>query len=188
MNWFTKYKDKLGVRYPAFEKLFTIAKERDLKIIIETGTARGKSKFYYRRPKINWKDGMSTLLFAEYVKMVNGTFWSCDIDHRNIFNAYQFTQSLSYKVNFVVADSLIFLRDLSTTIDILYLDSLDGNIPGANEHQLKEAEIAESKLNKQGIILLDDKGTKTELSIPFLTNKGWNIIFENDQQVLLSRK
>ena len=188
MNWFTKYKDKLGVRYAAFEKLFSIAEERDLKIIIETGTSRGKSKFYYRKPKVNWKDGMSTLLFAEYADMVDGTFWSCDIDNQNIFNAYHFTQRFAYKVNFAVADSLIFLRDLSTTIDILYLDSLDGNISGANEHQLKEAEIAESKLSERGIILLDDKGTKTELSIPYLNERGWDIIFENDQQVLLSRK
>ena len=50
MNWFIKYKDKLGVRYAAFEKLFNIAEERNLKTIIETGTARGKSKFYYRKP------------------------------------------------------------------------------------------------------------------------------------------
>ena len=188
MEWFTKYKDKLGVRYPTFEKLFKIAEERKLKTIIETGTARGKSKFYYHKPKINWKDGMSTLLFAEYVTMVGGTFWSCDIDNQNIFNAHKFTQNLSYKVNFAVADSLIFLRDLSTTIDILYLDSLDGNISGANEHQLKEAQIAESKLNEHGIILLDDKGTKTELSIPFLIQKDWDVIFESNQQVLLSKK
>ena len=188
MNWLTKYKDKLGIRYATFEKLFIIAKKRNLKIIVETGTARGKSKFYYRRPKINWKDGMSTLLFAEYADMVDGNFWSCDIDNKNIFNAYQFTQNLSYKVNFAIADSLVFLRDISTAIDILYLDSLDGNIPGANEHQLKEAQIVESKLNEQGLILLDDKGTKTELSIPFFNGKGWNVIFESNQQVLLSKK
>ena len=66
--------------------------------------------------------------------------------------------------------------------------TVDGNISGANEHQLKEAEIAESKLSERGIILLDDKGAKTELSIPYLNERGWDIIFENDQQVLLSRK
>ena len=188
MDWFTKYEDKLGVRYPTFKKLFKIAEERNLKTIIETGTARGKSKFYYHKPKINWKDGMITLLFSEYADMVNGTFWSCDIDNQNIFNAYKFTQNLSYKVNFAVADSLIFLRDISTKIDILYLDSLDGDVPGANEHQLKEAQVSESKLNENGIILLDDKGAKTELSLPFFIKKGWDIVFENDQQVLLSRK
>lgn len=187
MNWFEKYKDHLGVRYPTFEKLFLIAEERNLKIIVETGTARGKAKFYYRKPRINWKDGMSTLLFAEYASKVSGTFWSCDIDNQNIFNAYNFTNDFSYKVNFALADSLIFLRDLSTSIDILYLDSLDGNIAGANQHQLKEAEISESKLSKQGLILLDDKGAKTELSLPYLIAKGWGIIYESDQQVLLSK-
>ena len=67
--------------------------------------------------------------FAEYADMVDGTFESW-ILITNIFNAYHFTQRFTYKVNFAVADSLIFLRDLSTTIDILYLDSLDGNISG----------------------------------------------------------
>ena len=33
MNWLTKYKDKLGIRYATFEKLFIIAKKRNLKII-----------------------------------------------------------------------------------------------------------------------------------------------------------
>ena len=188
MNWFTKYKDLLGIRYQTFQKLFKIAEERELKTVIETGTARGKTKFYYREPKINWKDGMSTLLFAEYVEKVNGTFWSCDIDNQNIFNAHKFTEKQSYKVNFALADSLVFLRDLSTTIDILYLDSLDGQTLGANKHQLEEAKISESKLNKKGIILLDDKGKKTELSFPFLTSKGWEVVFESDQQILLSRK
>ena len=187
MEWINKYKDHLGIRYEAFEKLFNIAKDRNLKTIVETGTARGKYKFYYRKPKINWKDGMSTILFAEYAYMVNGKFWSCDINSQNIFNASKFTEEMSYNVNFAIADSLIFLRDLSITIDVLYLDSLDGDSPGANEHQLKEAEITVGKMSENAIILLDDKGSKTELSLPYFSSKGWDIIFENDQQILLSK-
>ena len=187
MNWLDKYKSTLGIRYSSFEKLFQYADERNLKFIVETGTARGKNKFYYSKPRINWKDGMSTILFAEYSSLVNGTFWSCDIDNQNIFNAYRFTEKFSKKVNFAVADSLDFLRDLNANIDILYLDSLDGNIPGANDHQLKEAELAIKNLNNDGLVILDDKGGKTDLSIPFFLKNGWKIIFENDQQVLLSQ-
>ena len=72
-------------------------------------------------------------------------------------------------------------------IDILYLDSLDGDMPGANKHQLKEAELAMKNLNPSGLILLDDKGSKTNLSIPFLIDNGWDIIKETDQQVLFSK-
>ena len=187
MNWLDKYKNTLGIRYSSFEKLFQIADERNLKFIVETGTARGKKKFYYSKPRINWKDGMSTILFAEYTSSINGTFWSCDIDNQNIFNAYHFTKKFSKQVNFALANSLDFLRVLNANIDILYLDSLDGHIPGANDHQLKEAEIAIKNLNSDGLVILDDKGGKTDLSIPFFLKNGWKIIFENDQQVLLSK-
>ena len=187
MNWLDKYKENLGIRFSTFKKLFEIAEKGELKYIVETGTARGKEKIYYMKPRINWKDGMSTILFAEYSNLVQGTFWSCDIDNKNVFNAYKFTENFQYKVNFAVADSLIFLRDLSTKIDILYLDSLDGNISGSSEHQLKEAKLSINKLNENGLILLDDKGGKTNLSIPYLNDNGWKIIFENEQQVLLSK-
>ena len=187
MNWLSKYKNALGIRYSSFEKLFQLADERNLSFIVETGTARGKNKFYYSKPRINWKDGMSTMLFAEYSNLVNGTFWSCDINNQNIFNAFRFTEKFSKKVNFAIADSLIFLRDINSSIDILYLDSLDGNIEGASDHQLKEAKLAIKNLNNDGLVILDDKGGKTKLSIPFFLENEWKIIFENDQQVLLSK-
>ena len=187
MSFIDKYKEQLGVRFSTFKKLFQIARDRNLKNIVETGTARGKNKFYYIKPRINWKDGMSTLLLAEYSKEVDGIFWSCDIDEKNILNAYNFAKELNYKINFAISDSIIFLRDLSLTIDILYLDSLDGDIPGANEHQLKEAKTSINKMNENGLILLDDKGSKTELSIPYFKSLGWETVLETNQQIILSR-
>ena len=187
MTFIDKYKEQLGVRFSTFKKLFQLAKDRNLKNIVETGTARGKNKFYYIKPRINWKDGMSTLLLAEYSKEVDGVFWSCDIDEKNIINAYNFAKELNYKINFAISDSIIFLRDLSLTIDILYLDSLDGDIPGANEHQLKEAKTSINKMNENGLILLDDKGSKTELSIPYFKSLGWETVLETNQQIILSR-
>ena len=187
MTFIDKYKEQLGVRFSTFKKLFQLAKDRNLKNIVETGTARGKNKFYYIKPRINWKDGMSTLLLAEYSKEVDGIFWSCDIDEKNIINAYNFAKELNYKINFAISDSIIFLRDLSLTIDILYLDSLDGDIPGANEHQLKEAKTSINKMNENGLILLDDKGSKTELSIPYFKSLGWETVLETNQQIILSR-
>jgi hypothetical protein len=74
MSFIDKYKEQLGVRFSRFKKLFQIARDRNLKNIVETGTARWKNKFYYIKPRINWKDGMSTLLLAEYSKEVDGIF------------------------------------------------------------------------------------------------------------------
>ena len=42
MNWFIKYKDKLGVRYAAFEKLFNIAEERNGYRFAQTPKNRNK--------------------------------------------------------------------------------------------------------------------------------------------------
>ena len=187
MQWFEKYEDKLGVRYKTFHKLFSIAIDRELRNIVETGTSRGKDKFYYLRPKINWKDGMSTILFAEYVKLNKGQLWTCDIDAKNIRNASRFLKDYNLCANLIVSDSLKFLRDFSETIDVLYLDSHDGNLPGANEHQLREAQLSIGKINSNGLIMLDDKGQKTELSIPFLIGEGWEIIFETENQVIFQK-
>ena len=187
MDWFEKYKDKLGIRYDTFQRLFSLASDRGLKNIVETGTSRGKDKFYYLKPKINWKDGMSTILFAEYTQVNKGKLWTCDIDATNIRNASIFLKDLNLSANLIVSDSLKFLSDFNETIDILYLDSHDGNLPGANEHQLKEAQISIDKINSNGLIMLDDKGQKTELSIPFLTQSGWEIVFETKQQVIFQK-
>ena len=187
MIWLEKYKDTLDLRYGTFKTLFEISSERKLTNIVETGTARGKVKYYYLQPKVNWKDGMSTLLFAEYAHLNKGLFWSCDIDNQNIFNAHQFTKKINNKVIFIAADSHIFLKYISMRIDILYLDSLDGNIEGADKHQLIEAQLAMKNLNQKGIIMLDDKGSKTNLSIPFILQNGWNIIMESNQQVIFSK-
>ena len=35
--------------------------------------------------------------------------------------------------------------------------------------------------------MLDDKGKKTELSIPFLIEEGWKITFETEHQVILEK-
>tara|TARA_B100000965_G_C19599600_1_gene761852 strand:- start:2792 stop:3364 length:573 start_codon:yes stop_codon:yes gene_type:complete len=182
MNWLNKYKEKLGIRYTTFHSLFEIAHKEKLSKILETGTARGKKKFIFSKP--NWKDGMSTLLFAEYTKLNGGQFWSCDIDSKNISNAKKFISSINDKVNFVISDSLLFLKEFDNLVDIIYLDSLDGSIDGCAEHQLEEAKLSLKIINNNGLILLDDKGQKTTLSTEFLLNNNCKIVKENDAQLL----
>ena len=57
----------------------------------------------------------------------------------------------------------------------------------ASNHQLKEAQIAITKLHANSLILLDDKGSKTNLSINYFKENNFKIIYETNYQVLLSK-
>lgn len=185
MKFLEKYNNIKNIRYDSFEKTLELSYKRNLKTIVETGTARGKTKFFFIK-KYNWKDGMSTLLFSEYAKYKNGNLYSCDIEKKNVDNAKFFCNDNIKFCNFYIDDSINFLKKFNKRIDFLYLDSLDGQIPGASEHQLEEFKNAEKNLTKESIILLDDKGTKTNLSANYILKKGLKIINETDQQILFS--
>ena len=187
MNFLDKYDNIKNIRFNSFKKTLKLSFERGLKTIVETGTARGKTKFFFIK-KYNWKDGMSTPMFAEYAKFIKGKLHTCDISAENIDNARKFTSNFSTYIEFYIQDSLIFLIEFSLPIDLLYLDSLDGHNPtAASNHQLKEAQIAVKKLHDKSLILLDDKGSKTNLSINFFKENNFRIIYETKHQVLLSK-
>ena len=71
-------------------------------------------------------------------------------------------------------------------IHFLYLDSLDGQFEGASKHQLEEIKIAKNYLHDQSLVLLDDKGDKTKLSINYMLDNNFKILNETREQVLLS--
>ena len=66
---------------------------------------------------------MSTIMFAEYAKFINGKLHTCDISHDNITNAKDFTSEFKDFIKFYVSDSIIFLKNFNQQIDFLYLDS-----------------------------------------------------------------
>ena len=185
MNFFNFYKHPKNIRFESFRFALNEAKKRNHKIIVETGVARGKIKLFFFS-KINWKDGMSTMIFSDYVKHVKGELHSCDINKKNIFNAKKFVKKNNLFVQFYVDDSLNFLINFPKKIDFLYLDSLDGQFPNASQHQLAEIMNARNKLSKGSMVLLDDKGSKTNLSIDYMLKNNFKILNETDQQVLLS--
>ena len=185
MNFLQKYNHKKNTRFKSFEFALNEAKKRNHKTLVETGVARGKVKFFLFT-KINWKDGMSTMIFSDYAKNVGGSLYTCDIESKNINNAKKFCKQNVNFLTFVVDDSLNFLDNFKNTIDFLYLDSLDGQFEGASEHQLREIKLAIKNLKKDSLVLLDDKGAKTNLSIDFMLKNNFKIINETKEQVLLT--
>ena len=177
MNFLHKYNHIKNTRYKSFEFALSEAKKRNHKTLVETGVARGKIKFFFFT-KINWKDGMSTMIFSDYARNVDGLLYTCDIDSKNINNAKKFCKNNDQFIKFVV--------NFKEPIDFLYLDSLDGQFEGASEHQLKEIKLAITKLKKDSLVLLDDKGAKTNLSIDFMLKNNFKIINETNEQVLLT--
>ena len=186
MDFLKNYNHEKNIRFSSFKFALIEAQKRNLKNFVETGVARGKVKFFFFT-KINWKDGMSTMIFSDYVKFMKGYLTSCDIEKKNIENAKKFINTKNKDfVKFVVDDSLNFLKNYEKEIDFLYLDSLDGHFKEASDHQLKEITIAYKYLHKNSLVLLDDKGSKTNLSIDYMKKNDLKIINETNEQVLLS--
>jgi len=84
--------------------------------IVETGCARRDG---------NWDgDGMSTVVFGEWVDRHDGHLWTVDIDARNLATARGLT-SAYHGISYHLGDSIEFLSALDERVDLLYLDSLD---------------------------------------------------------------
>jgi len=144
-------------RAPTFRQVF-VALGGD-PLIVETGTTRTPG---------NWAgDGCSTLLFDLYCQMVDGDLWSVDISKAST----EATKPLvSGKTTLFTMDSIEFLKGLANdiVIDLLYLDSLDGNFSNCAEHQLFEYNAARKNLRAGSIVFTDDVFEKGALLIPYL--------------------
>jgi hypothetical protein len=185
MNFIENYNHPKNLRFDSFKFALNEALKRNHKTLVETGVSRGKQKLLFFIKK-NWNDGMSTMIFSDYVKFVNGHLYACDISKKNLDNAKRFVSINKEQVSFILDDSINFLKNFDKKIDLLYLDSLDGFYENASEHQLQEIKFAMDKLHEKSLVLLDDKGQKTNLSIKFMLEKKFKIINETKNQVLLS--
>jgi len=107
MKFLEKYNNKKNIRFSLFKKTLEIAMNRGFKVIVETGTSRGKKKFLFFN-KFNWKDGMSTLMFSEFAHYIKGELHSCDISEENINNAKDFTKGYNDNVNFYIKDLFFY--------------------------------------------------------------------------------
>ena len=166
--------------------------------ILETGTTRKLS-----HEDVSC-DGGSTILWGFYASLTGSKVVTCDISKENIEECKRWTAVYFPWIEYIVADSLIFLTNYSVfndnDIDLLYLDSYDSSswdrsiIEPACKHQLAEIQSAADKLHNDSLVLLDDVpddfvGGKSELSIPWMLENGFVILnhCKKSKQVLLSR-
>jgi predicted O-methyltransferase YrrM len=145
----------LAGRKKTFRAVFDALGEEIL--IVETGTLRTPG---------NWAgDGQSTVLFDEYCKATDSRLYSIDINPVSTEAARPFVSS---RTTLITEHSILFLRRMEEPIDLLYLDSLDGNFPNTAEHMLEEFTTAQHCLKPGSIVFIDDISTKGRLIIPHL--------------------
>ncbi len=147
-----KFYPRLKQRKDTFRKIFEFleSKNKEFYTIVETGCARIKK---------NWKgDGLSTILFDQFVSFYEGQVFSVDINPSHCALA---TQWVSKKTKVVCQDSVQFLwnLELDREIDLVYLDSFDleaSNPHPSALHHLKEFCAIIDKLKKGTLIVVDD--------------------------------
>jgi len=168
------------------------------KIIVEIGSMRKSCDHDlddYNQECCN--DGHSSLLLARGAD----EFHTVDIN----MECSKLTRSelkkfnLWNKSNVYCGDGIKFLKDFDRKINLLYLDAWDVEYPNHAEMHLEAFKIAEDKLDKKAVILIDDTdigfssekgfhndeeclGGKGRLLIPFLSkNKNFKMLFKGRQ-------
>jgi hypothetical protein len=182
-SWFDEeFKHKLGSRYTTFKLALNLFKYYKFTNIVETGTVRSHN---------NYCDGMSTLIFAQFLQkeQINGHIWSVDISIESIAISKQVTSQFM-NITHVNSDSIYFLNNFNKNIHLLYLDSYDytiENIEQCQQHQASELTAAMGHLIKGSIILLDDNnlrgGGKTKLTKELLHTFGAQCLFDDYQSL-----
>lgn len=152
----SKYYDKLTNRANSFKKIFELLEEQQQRyyLIVETGCARINNNYS--------GDGMSTVLFDEFVNFYDGKVISIDVSEKSCKVARSLVSS---KTEVICKDSVEFLWKLNTIqpIDLLYLDSFDISFKKPHPsmlHHMKEFCAAINKLRKGSIIAVDDNKGK----------------------------
>jgi len=180
-------------RNESFSRVIKILEEKynEEITIVETGCIRGTSD----TSKIG--DGWSTLNWDYYAKKTNSKVYVVDINENHLNQSKKIVPPSDF-VTYYKDDSVNFLNNFDKKIDLLFLDSYDycgdaENIRKCHEHSLNEVKSAWDKLNDECFILIDDVfndvnwAGKGELSIPYLLNNGFEIVYYIDSQVLLKR-
>lgn len=187
-NWMEQYRS-LKDRYETMSKALELLDISKGTNIVETGTLRQKD---------DWGAGMSTLIFGAYCKEFGRHLTTVDLSPQNMEVCKEVTEPYKEFIDYIVSDSVLFLKLYDKKIDLLYLDSVDcpievhtdqdqKELEFAQNHQLNEIKEALLKMNDTGIVLLDDNwfehGGKTALSKQYLKEQGWKEIASHQQSL-----
>ncbi|OGB83691.1 hypothetical protein A3F66_05220 [candidate division TM6 bacterium RIFCSPHIGHO2_12_FULL_32_22] len=186
---FTIYtKDRLispNLREYTFVEALKLMSERNVKTIVETGTARAGAAGFNG-------DGGSTIILGHWAHNHNARMFSVDINPDYVVASRSACKEYENGITFVCSDSLKFLHAFKDTIDFLYLDSLDYDFDNptiSQEHHLNEIKAIYKNLHDNAIIMIDDCGElpgggKGGLVIPWLLDRGWKIHTKGYQVIL----
>ncbi|SHG44491.1 class I SAM-dependent methyltransferase [Winogradskyella jejuensis] len=189
---FMPYEYNFRRRRVTFAKVLKLLKERNVKIIVETGTSR-------KGLEGAKSDGAATIVFGKWAKENGAVMHSVDISEDSVNGSKNEVQKqgLQDVVTVHLDDSLNYLKNFEGQIDFLYLDSYDYSKTDldiqrkSQEHHLQEFKIIEDRLHTNTIVLIDDCGLpgggKGKTVIAYMRKKGWEIII-NKYQVLLLHK
>jgi len=158
--------------------------------IVETGCIRNTTE------ESKFGDGWSTLNWDYYAKKTNSKVYVVDIDQNHLNKSMEIVSPSEF-VEYTKDDSINYLQNFNKKIDLLFTDSYDycgdkENIRKCHNHALNEVIAAWDKLKDHCFILIDDVFNdqwdgKGKLSIPYLLENGFELVYFIDSQVLLKR-
>jgi hypothetical protein len=183
--------------YLFIKRALELFNEHNGKVIVEIGSMRKPCTHElddYEQECCN--DGHSTLLLARAAK----EFHTVDIElaHSRLTLKELKRHAFLEHSNVYNGDGIKFLEEFKGEIDLLYLDAWDVEFPGHAEKHVEAFQVAEGKLSKNCIILIDDTdvgfsqekgfhndeealGGKGRLLIPYLLQKKYKLIFKGRQ-------
>lgn len=179
-------------RNNSFLKVLEILEEtyKDPITIVETGCIRNVTE------ESKFGDGWSTLNWEYYAKNTNSKVYVVDIDTNHLNQSKKIVPPSEF-VEYFQDDSVNFLKNFDKKIDLLFVDSYDycgdeENIKKCHNHSLNEIIAAWDKLNDKCFVLVDDIFStqwdgKGKLSIPYLLENEFEVVYFIDTQVLLKR-
>ncbi len=161
-------------------RIFEFLRDRQKPQVLETGCIRSVD---------DWGAGWFTALCGYMLKSVGGHLVSVDYTPKNCDFARLWTGRLPVTV--VESDSVQFLDNYAgPKLDVIYLDSMDTDVPGHQEHCLAEARAAVPHLKDDGLLVIDDSPWDGEkwvgkggLAIPWLLERGWRHVFKGYQSI-----
>jgi len=156
----TKYAPHLAARAPTFRAVLREAIIRCAMNVVETGSVRKAD---------NWEgDGQSTVILNDYMRYQHGRFSTIDIDQE----ATDLSAKVAPETHCYCQDSVVWLNNNKSAIDLLYLDSFDldpSNAHPAALHCLFEFTAALPQLHPGSIVFIDDSPVSPDWQI---TGKG----------------